>query len=115
MVRVKRGVALRRKRKKTRKQAKGFRGALRTQHRRRSQALLKAKKHATRHRKEKKREMRGLWIIRINAAVRPAGITYSRFIAGLKKKKISLDRRALADLAANHPEDFAQIIEAVKA
>lgn len=97
-----------------RKRAKGFRGGLRTQLRRRHQALLKALKHATRHRREKKRVMRGLWIARINAAVRSAGMTYSRFMAGIRKKKIGLDRRSLAELAANHPEDFAKIVKAVE-
>jgi large subunit ribosomal protein L20 len=58
--------------------------------------------------------MRGLWIVRINAAVRGAGMSYSKFMAALKKKKIALDRRALADLAANHPKDFAKIVEGVK-
>jgi large subunit ribosomal protein L20 len=114
MVRVKRGFVARRRRKKLRKRAKGFRGGLRTQLRRRVQAVIKAKKHATRHRREKKRMMRGLWIARINAAVRSEGMTYSRFMAGLKKKKIGLDRRALADLAANHPQDFSKIVEGVK-
>jgi large subunit ribosomal protein L20 len=58
--------------------------------------------------------MRGLWIARINAAVRSAGMSYSRFMAALKKKKIGLDRRSLADLAANHPEDFSKIVKAVQ-
>jgi large subunit ribosomal protein L20 len=114
MVRVKRGFVARRRRKKLRKRAKGFRGGLRTQSARRRIAVYKAKKHATRHRREKKRMMRGLWIVRINAAVRGAGMSYSKFMAALKKKKIALDRRALADLAANHPKDFAKIVEGVK-
>jgi large subunit ribosomal protein L20 len=114
MVRVKRGFVARRKRKKLRKEAKGFRGGLRTQTRRRKQAILKSRKHATRHRRQKKGVMRKLWIVRINAAVREAGLNYSKFIALLKKKKIGLDRRSLADIAANHPKDFSQIIEVVK-
>ncbi|KPJ66701.1 hypothetical protein AMJ44_07990 [candidate division WOR-1 bacterium DG_54_3] len=114
MVRVKRGFVARRKRKKLRKRAKGFRGGLRTQSARRRIAVYKAKKHATRHRREKKRMMRGLWIARINAAVREAGMNYSKFMAALKKKKILLDRRTLADLAVNQPKDFTQIVEAVK-
>lgn len=114
MVRVKRGFVARRRRKKVRKRAKGFRGGLRTQFRRRKVAVYKAMKHATRHRHEKKRMMRGLWIARINAAVRGVGMNYSKFMAGLKKKKISLDRRALADLAVNHPKDFEKIVGVVK-
>ena len=114
MVRVKRGFVARRRRKKLRKRAKGFRGGLRTQLKRRIIAVYHAKKHATRHRREKKRTMRALWIARINAAVRAAGSSYSRFIDALKKKKIALDRRSLADLAANHPEHFKKILEAVK-
>ncbi|MDD5383089.1 MAG: 50S ribosomal protein L20 [Candidatus Margulisbacteria bacterium] len=114
MVRVKRGFVARRKRKKLRREAKGFRGGLRTQQRRRHQAILKSRTHATRHRRQKKGAMRRLWIARINAAVRQLGMSYSRFIAGLKKAKIMLDRRALADLAVNHPADFNKIIEAVK-
>jgi large subunit ribosomal protein L20 len=115
MVRVKRGFVARRKKSKQLKKAKGFRGALRTTVRRRKQALLKAGTHATRHRRQKKVEMRQLWIVRINAAVRQAGLTYSKFIAALKKAKIGLDRRALADLAMNHPAEFAKVLEAVQA
>lgn len=114
MVRVKRGFVARRRRGKIRKRAKGFRRTVRTQTRRVHTAIIKALKHATRHRKEKKRTMRGLWITRINAAVREKGMSYSTFIAGLKKNKIALDRRSLADLAMNHPEDFNRILEAVK-
>ncbi|MBI5399618.1 50S ribosomal protein L20 [Candidatus Saganbacteria bacterium] len=114
MVRVKRGFVARRKKSKQLKKARGFRGGLRTQLRRRKQALVKAGVHATRDRRDKKGTMRRLWIARINAAVRQAGLTYNRFIAGLKKAKILLDRRSLADLALNHPADFTRIIEAVK-
>ncbi len=114
MVRVKRGFVARRRRKKVRRRAKGFRKTLRTQTRRVKIAVYKALKHATRHRREKKGIMRRLWIARINAAAREKGMSYSQFMAGLKKRKISLDRRALADLAANHPKDFEKIVEAVK-
>ncbi|PIS29454.1 50S ribosomal protein L20 [Candidatus Saganbacteria bacterium CG08_land_8_20_14_0_20_45_16] len=114
MVRVKRGFVARRRRTKMRRKAKGFRGGARTQMRRRHQALMKAGVHATRHRRQKKRTMRSLWIVRVNAAVREAGLTYSRFIALLKEKKVGLDRRALADLAFNHPDDFAKIVAMVK-
>jgi len=114
MVRVKRGKAARRKKKKLFKRAKGFRGGLRTQFRRAKQAVYKAMTHATRHRRQKKVMMRRLWIVRINAAVRKVGLSYSRFISMLKKKKILLDRRSLADLAVNHPNDFAKILEVAK-
>jgi large subunit ribosomal protein L20 len=114
MVRVKRGFTARRRRKKIRKKAKGFRSTLRTKTLRVKVAVYKAGKHATRHRRQKKGVMRRLWIARINAAVRGEGLSYSKFIAGLKKKKIGLDRKALADLAANHPKDFAKIVEVVK-
>lgn len=114
MVRVKRGFVARRKKSKQRKKARGFRGGLRTQLRRRKQALVKAGVHASRDRRDKKGVMRRLWIVRINAAVRQAGLSYNKFIAALKKKNILLDRRALADLALNHPADFARVIEAAK-
>jgi large subunit ribosomal protein L20 len=114
MVRVKRGFVARRRRKKVAKRAKGFRRTVRTQFRRAKIAVYKALKHATRHRKQRKGEMRRLWIARINAAVRAAGMNYSQFMSALKKKKIALDRKALADLAANHPQDFEKILEVVK-
>lgn len=114
MVRVKRGFVARRRRKKLKKRAKGFRGGLRTQFRRRKVAVYKAMKHATRHRRQKKVVMRRLWIVRINAAVRKVGMSYSKFMAAVKKKKIALDRRSLAELAANHPKDFEKIVGVVK-
>ncbi|MFH1541517.1 MAG: 50S ribosomal protein L20 [bacterium] len=115
MIRVKRGFVSRRKKKKIRKKAKGFRGGLRTQAFRSKIAVRKAGKHATRARRQKKSAMRGVWIVRINAAVRQAGMSYSRFIDAVKKKKIGLDRRSLADLATNHAKDFSKLIEAIKA
>jgi large subunit ribosomal protein L20 len=115
MVRVKRGKASVRKARKLRKRAKGFRGGARTQTRRRNTALFKAGVHATRGRKQKKRDMRRLWISRINAAVKQLGTTYSQFIHNLKKHNILLDRRSLADLAANHFEDFKKLFEGLKA
>jgi large subunit ribosomal protein L20 len=114
MVRVKRGFVARRRRKKVRKKAKGFRRTLRTQTRRVKIAVYKAQKHATRHRREKKGTMRRLWIARINAAAREKGMSYSQFMAGVKKSGIALDRRALADLAVNHPRDFEKIVEVAK-
>lgn len=114
MVRVKRGKAARRRRKRLFEKAKGFRGGLGNQIRRAHQAVFKALTYATRHRKTRKREMRSLWIARINAAVKNFGLNYSRFISALKKHKILLDRRSLADLAVSHPRDFARIVEVVQ-
>ncbi|OGC25659.1 50S ribosomal protein L20 [candidate division WOR-1 bacterium RIFOXYB2_FULL_42_35] len=114
MVRVKRGKAARKRRNKVFKRTKGFRKTVGRKITRAKQAVLKAKKHATRHRKQRKGSMRRLWIARINAAVRALGMNYSLFIAGLKKAKISLDRKVLADLAVNHHNDFIKIVETVK-
>lgn len=114
MVRVKRGFAARRKRKKVIGRAKGFRRTVRTQFRRAKTAVYHALKHATRHRKTRKREMRRLWIARINAALRAAGMLYSQFMAKLKKKNVKLDRRSLAELATNHPQDFKKLMESIK-
>ncbi|MBI5078899.1 50S ribosomal protein L20 [Candidatus Saganbacteria bacterium] len=114
MVRVKRGFVARRRRKKVLKRAKGFRITVRTQFRRAKQAVYKALRHATRHRKAKKIAMRRLWIGRINAAVRGHGVKYSQFIAGLKKKNIGLDRKILADMAIADPAAFSKIVELIK-
>src|SRR3989338_7594728 len=114
MVRVKRGFVARRRRNKLRKRAKGFRITVRTQFRRAKQAVYKALTHATRHRKTKKRTMRRLWITRINAACRAAGLKYNHLIAGLRKAKINLDRKILADLALTAPAVFSKIIERIK-
>ena len=113
MVRVKRGFVARRRRAKVRAKAKGFRITLRTQFRRAKEAVMKAMTHATRHRKNKKREMRALWIIRINAAVKAAGLSYSKFINGLKKANIKLDRKILAQLVKDYPQTFQQLVEKV--
>ena len=114
MVRVKRGNVARKRKKKLFKRTKGFRGSLGRVLRIAHQADLKAKKHATRHRKEKKRIFRGLWIARISAAAKSLGTSYSRFIGGLKKANIKLDRKILADLAATDPKTFAKILEQAK-
>lgn len=114
MVRVKRGKAAGRKQRKRRKRAKGFRGGLRTQTRRRNTALIKALRHATVGRKQKKRDMRRLWIARISAAAKLLGTSYGRMIHLLKKNKIMLDRKSLADLAANNFEDLKKLFEGLK-
>lgn len=114
MARVKRGLMVRKRHKKILKTTKGFRHGRKNLIKRAKEAALKAGTYAYRDRRRKKREIRSLWIIKINAACRQHGIRYSQFIAGLAKAKIDLDRKILADLAENHPEEFTKIVEKVK-
>ncbi len=114
MVRVKRGTTARQKRSKELKRAKGFRLGLRTQMRRRKTALLHALKHATVDRKLRKRNFRRLWIVRINAALKSMGLSYSRFISGLIKANIKIDRKMLAEIATNDQNVFKKLIELAK-
>lgn len=114
MVRVKRGNVARKKRKKVLKRAKGFRGSLRTIYTRAKQAVYHAQKYATADRRTKKGDFRKLWNARINAAARKFGLSYSRFINGLKKNNISLNRKMLADIAVFDQKAFAKIVEALK-
>lgn len=114
MVRVKRGKTARKRRKYLLKYAKGFRWGRKSKYRLAKEALKKAWSYAYRDRKVKKRKFRNLWQIQINSACRKEGITYSKFIAGLKKNKIELNRKILADLAENHPGIFKKIIENLK-
>jgi len=114
MSRVKRAKIHLKKRRTIRKATKGYRWGRKKTIRLGKTAMLKAGQHAYRDRKKKKRNFRQLWQIRINAAVREHGLTYSKFINLLNKKKIELDRKVLADLAMNNPQIFAKIIEAVK-
>ena len=114
MVRVKRGKSAHKRRKHLLKYAKGFRWGRKTKYRQAKEALYHAWQYAYRDRKTKKREFRKLWQIQINAACRQQGISYSKFINGLKKNKIELDRKILADLAKNQPEIFKKIAEKVK-
>jgi len=114
MTRVKRGKIAHKKREKLLRYTKGFKWGRKSKERAAKEALLHAWPAAFRGRKEKKRNFRRLWQVQINAAVRPYGLTYSRFIAGLKKQNILLDRKILADLARNEPEVFEKIIEKVK-
>ncbi|PIU98589.1 50S ribosomal protein L20 [Candidatus Wolfebacteria bacterium CG03_land_8_20_14_0_80_40_12] len=111
MTRVKRGKIANKKRRKILKYTKGFKWGRKSKERAAREALLHAWPAAFRGRKEKKRNFRRLWQVQINAAVRPYGLTYSRFIAGLKKQNIILDRKILADLAKNEPKVFEKIIE----
>ena len=111
MARVKRGVQAKARHKKVLKQAKGFRGARSRTYKVAKQAVMRAGQYAYRDRRVKKRVFRSLWIVRINAAARDNGITYSQLIAGLKKANIDLDRKVLASLAVNDKEAFSLIVE----
>jgi len=114
MARVKRGVTTHARHKKVLKASKGFVGRSSTNYRIALERLEKSLQYAYRDRRQKKRDFRGLWIQRINAAVREHGITYSRFIAGLKAANIELDRKVLAAIAFDDPAAFAAIVEQVK-
>jgi large subunit ribosomal protein L20 len=114
MARVKRGVTSHARHKKVLKQVKGQYGRRKNTIRVAKQALEKAMQYAYRDRRTKKREFRSLWIQRINAGVRAEGITYSRFINGLNKTGIKLDRKVLADIAYNNPEVFKFIVKKVQ-
>lgn len=114
MPRVKRGVNAHKHREKTLKYTKGYNWGRKSKERAAKEALLHAWTHAFRGRKEKKRNFRALWTVKINAGVREEGLSYSKFIAALKKNNISLDRKILADLAEYEPEVFKKVVAAVK-
>ncbi|GKY12922.1 50S ribosomal protein L20 [Campylobacter jejuni] len=114
MARVKTGVVRRRKHKKVLKLARGFYSGRRKHFRKAKEQLERSLVYAYRDRRRKKRDFRRLWIVRINAACRLNGLSYSRFINGLKKAGIELDRKILADLAMNDAAAFAKIAEAAK-
>ncbi|WP_426416735.1 50S ribosomal protein L20 [Aestuariirhabdus sp. LZHN29] len=114
MPRVKRGVVARRRHKKILKQAKGYYGARSRVFRVAKQAVTKAGQYAYRDRRQRKRQFRALWIARINAASRLNGLSYSRFIAGLKKASIEIDRKVLADIAVHEKSAFAAIVNKAK-
>ena len=115
MARVKRGVTAKARHKKILKAAKGYQGARSRVLRVAKQAVTKAAQYAYRDRKQKKRDFRALWIVRINAATRIHGLTYSRFINGLAKADIAVDRKILADLALTDPAVFSQLVDKAKA
>ncbi|ACB34015.1 ribosomal protein L20 [Leptothrix cholodnii SP-6] len=115
MPRVKRGVTARARHKKVLALAKGFRGRRKNVYRIAKQAVMKAGQYAYRDRRAKKRVFRRLWIARINAASRSLGLTYSKFIAGLKKAQIDIDRKVLSDMAIHDPAAFGSIVDKVKA
>jgi large subunit ribosomal protein L20 len=115
MPRVKRGFKARRRRKKILKLAKGFRGARSRCYRQAKDSVEKALCYAYRDRRAKKRDFRGLWIQRINAACRLNGISYSKFIGGLNKAGIGVDRKIMANLAVTDPNAFTALVEKAKA
>ena len=114
MARVKRSVNGRKKTKKILKQAKGYYGSKSTLYRTAMEAVMKSQNYAYIGRKQRKRDFRQLWITRINAAVRPYGLSYSRFINALKKNNIEINRKVLSDMAINDPKGFKQLVESVK-
>ena len=114
MARVKRGVTAHARHKKLLKMAKGYYGARRKVYRVAKQAVTKAAQYAYIGRKQRKRQFRSLWIVRINAAARLHGLSYSRFMNGLLKANITLDRKALADIAIHDPAAFGAIAEQAK-
>ena len=115
MARVKRGVTARARHKKILKQAKGYYGARSRVYRVAKQAVIKAGQYAYRDRKQRKRQFRALWIVRINAAARHYGISYSRLINGLTKANVAIDRKVLADIAVRDIEAFGEIAKIAKA
>lgn len=114
MARVKRGVVAHRKHKKVLSLTKGHRLGRSTKIREAKSSLLHAGVYAYKGRKERKRQMRRLWILQLGNAVRAEGLSYSKFMAALKSKKILLDRKTLAELAVHHLEDFKKIVAEVK-
>ena len=115
MARVKRGVTAKARHKKVLKQAKGYYGARRKVYRVAKQAVIKAGQYAYRDRRQRKRQFRQLWIVRINAAARQFGLSYSRFMDGLNKAGIEVDRKVLADLAVHDIAAFGALAEKAKA
>ena len=114
MARIKRAVTAHKKRRKALKLAKGYFGAKSKQYRTASEQVRRSLRYAYTGRKLRKREFRSLWITRINAAARLSGMSYSRFMNGLKKAGVELDRKVLADIAVSDPAAFAKIVEIAK-
>lgn len=115
MARVKRGVIARARHKKVLKQAKGYKGARSRVYRVAKQAVIKAGQYAYRDRKDRKRQFRSLWIARINAAAREHGLSYSKFMNGLSKAEVAVDRKVLADIAVFDKPGFGKLVEQAKA
>ena len=114
-MRVKKGVKARRRRNRVLKLAKGFRGRRKNAYRRANQAVERALDYSTRDRRRRRREFRSLWIVRINAAARQNGTTYSRLVGAMHKAGVTLDRKVLAELALAMPGDFAAVVRAAQA
>ena len=115
MPRVKRGVQARARHKKVLDQAKGYRGRRKSAYKLAKQAVIRAGAMAYRDRRQRKRQMRGLWIVRINAAARENGLSYSRFMNGLRKSEVELDRKILADIAVFDKVAFSALAEKARA
>jgi large subunit ribosomal protein L20 len=115
MARIKRGVQARARHKKVLEEAKGYYGARRKVYRVAKQAVIKAGQYSYRDRRQRKRQFRSLWIVRINAAARQYGLSYSRFIDGLNKAEVEVDRKVLADLAVHDIAAFGVLAEKAKA
>jgi large subunit ribosomal protein L20 len=114
-MRVKKGFKARRRRNRVLKLAKGFRGRRKNCYKRANQAVERALNYSTRDRRRKRREFRALWIVRINAAARQNGTTYSKLVSGMKKAGVALDRKILAELALALPADFAALVKVARA
>lgn len=115
MARVKRGVTKRKRHKRILKAAKGYRGSKSRIYKQAREAVTHALAYAFRGRKEKKRRLRSLWIVRINAATRPFGLSYGSFISGLKKAGVKLDRKLLAELSIRDPQAFSRLVQMAQA
>lgn len=115
MARVKRGVTAKKRHKKILSQAKGYYGARSRVYRVAKQAVIKASQYAYRDRRNRKRQFRALWIVRINAAARQCGLTYGNFMNGLKKAAVEIDRKLLADIAVNDMPAFNALADKAKA
>lgn len=114
MPRVKSGPTTRHRHKKVLELTKGHRATKHTLYRRAHESMLKSLSYAYRHRRERKRDMRRLWICRINAAARLGDLSYSRFMAGLKESGVEINRKVLADMAVRDPQAFSQLVEIAK-
>jgi len=114
MARIKRGVTTRQRHKKLLKLTKGHRGGRHSVFQQAKESLIKALSHAYRHRRERKGDMRRLWITRINAAARQEGLAYNQFIHGLQQAGVQIDRKVAADIAVRDPETFSQLVATAK-
>lgn len=114
MTRVKRGTIAHKKREKILKKTKGFKWGRKSKERAAKEALLHALSHSFAGRKQKKRDYRSMWQVQISAATKSLGMSYSKFISGLKKAEIKLDRKVLADIAKNEPKVFEEIVAAAR-